>query len=413
MNRLSVTKVRTLTTPGAYADGNGLYLQVRNSGSRVFKSWIFRYMRNGVAHNMGLGSIRVVGLAEARLSAAEAQRELFHGIDPLEAKRATQSNSRTVTFKDAARTYIEIHTPTWKNAKHATQWTNTLKEYAEPVIGKRSVDQIDRSHIIRILEPIWLEKAETATRVRGRIEKILDWAAAEGYRSGTNPAQWKGNLEHLLPKRQVKKRTKHLAALPWQDLPDFYAKLTNQDGVAALALRFTILTASRTSQVRFATNDEFDLQESSALWTIPGERMKMNKEHRVPLTKPTIDLVKQCSSSNAYTFSPFSDKALSENGMLSVLKRMKVRGITVHGFRSTFRDWAAENTNHQREVIEACLAHSNPDHVEAAYLRSDMLLKRRALMEEWSTFVTTKGARCESSVTQNHNVLKMKEKVAI
>ncbi len=263
------------------------------------------------------------------------------------------------------------------------------------MIGKRSVDQIDRSHIIRILEPIWLEKAETATRVRGRIEKILDWAAVEGYRNGTNPAQWKGNLEHSLPKRPVKKRTKHLAALPWSELPDFYTKLCNQDGVAALALRFTILTASRTSEVRFASSDEFDLESSSPLWTIPKERMKAGKEHRVPLTDSATSLVQECISINAHIFSPFPDKALSENGMLSVLKRMKVSGITVHGFRSTFRDWAAEATTHQREVIEACLAHSNPDLVEAAYLRSDMLQKRRVLMNEWSRFVV--GRHVEGS----------------
>ena len=313
MNRLSVTKVRTLTTPGAYADGNGLYLQVRKSGEKVFKSWLFRYMRRGIAHNMGLGSIRVVSLAEARLSAAEAQKQLFHGVDPLDAKRSTKNASHTLNFQKASEAYIQIHTPTWKNTKHATQWTNTLKEYAEPVIGKRSVDQIDRSHIIRILEPIWLEKAETATRVRGRIEKILDWAAVEGYRNGTNPAQWKGNLEHSLPKRPVKKRTKHLAALPWSELPDFYTKLCNQDGVAALALRFTILTASRTSEVRFASSDEFDLESSSPLWTIPKERMKAGKEHRVPLTDSATSLVQECISINTHVFSPFPDKALSEN----------------------------------------------------------------------------------------------------
>jgi integrase len=390
MNRLSVTKVRTLSTPGAYADGNGLYLQVRKGGDNVFKSWIFRYMRQGVAHNMGLGSIRIVSLAEARIAAAEAQKKLFHGSDPIESKRQTQAVSKAPTFKDAAKTFITIHTPTWKNAKHATQWTNTLKEYAEPVIGKRSVDQIDRSHIIRILEPIWLEKRETATRVRGRIEKVLDWATVEGYRSGPNPAQWKGNLEHSLPKQLAKQRTRHLAALPWKELPDFYDRLCSQEGIAAQTLRFTILTAARTGEVRFATPDEFDLNENSGLWTIPKERMKAGKEHRVPLPDPAVLLLQQVASNNQYVFSPFPEKSMSENAMLALLKRMKVTGITVHGFRSTFRDWAAEKTTIQPEVIEACLAHTNTNQVEAAYLRSDILEKRRTLMSKWNSFVTEK-----------------------
>ncbi len=347
-------------------------------------------MRRGVAHNMGLGSIRVVSLAEARLAAAEAQKQLFHGDDPLEARRRTQLVSKAPMFREAAKAFIDIHTPTWKNAKHATQWTNTLKEYAEPVIGKRPVDQIDRSQIIRVLEPIWLEKTETATRVRGRIEKILDWATVEGYRSGPNPAQWKGNLEHSLPKRLAKQRTRHLAALPWQELPEFYERLCSQEGAAALTLRFTILTAARTGEVRFATPDEFNLDVDGPLWTIPKERMKAGKEHRVPLPEPAVLLLKRLDSNNRYSFSPFPEKSLSENAMLALLKRMNVTGITVHGFRSTFRDWAAENTTIQREVIEACLAHTNTNQVEAAYFRSDILEKRRTLMRKWSSFVTAK-----------------------
>ncbi|MEM7078077.1 MAG: Arm DNA-binding domain-containing protein [Pseudomonadota bacterium] len=245
VSRLTAAKVRTLQSPGRYADGNGLYLQVKNSKNGITKSWVFRYSKHKRAHTIGLGPLSVVSLAEARLAASDAQKQLFHGTDPLEAKRREQLVSEAPTFKQAAKTYIQIHTPTWKNQKHATQWTNTLKEYAEPVIGNRPVDKIDRRLILRILEPIWNEKAETATRVRGRIEKILDWAAVEGYRDGDNPARWRGNLEHSLPKRLVKQRTRHLAALPWQDLPDFYERLVNQEGMAALALRFTILTAAR------------------------------------------------------------------------------------------------------------------------------------------------------------------------
>ncbi len=388
-NRLTAAKVRTLQKPGRYADGNGLYLQVKGSKSGISKSWVFRYSKHKRAHTIGLGPLSIVSLAEARLAALEARKHLYHGKDPLEVKRQAHVVSDAPTFKEAATTYIDIHTPTWKNQKHGSQWTNTLTTYAFPVIGTTPVDQIERRHILRLLKPIWLDKAETAGRIRGRIEKILDWAAVEGYRDGDNPARWKGNLEHSLPRRRVSTQVVHHAALPWQDLPAFYQKLINQEGMAAIALRFTILTAARTSEVRLATSGEFVFGDAN-LWTIPKERMKAGKEHRVPLTQPAVDLAQTALSDNQYVFSPFPDKAMSENAMLALLKRMKVTGVTVHGFRSTFRDWAAENTATQREVIEACLAHNNPDQVEAAYLRSDMLEKRRVLMEEWSTFVISR-----------------------
>ncbi len=386
INRLTAARVRALQTPGRYADGNGLYLQVKNSGRGATKSWVFRYSKDKRAHTIGLGPVPIVSLAEARLAASDAKRHLFEGVDPLEVKRQTTRASAAPTFEEAARTYIEIHTPTWKNNKHATQWTNTLREYAEPIIGNITVDGIERRHVLRVLEPIWTEKAETATRIRGRIEKILDWATVEGHRKGENPARWRGNLEHSLPKRLTKQRTKHLAALPWQDLPDFYQRLKHQEGMAAIALRFTILTVARTGEVRFAAPGEFLLGEK-ALWVIPKERMKAGKEHRVPLSPPCVDIVRNAQSCNQHVFSPFPEKAMSENAMLALLKRMKVVGITVHGFRSTFRDWAAENTTTQREVIETCLAHGNSDQVEAAYLRSDVLEKRRKLLQDWSVFV--------------------------
>lgn len=383
-NRLSVTKIRTLDKPGAYADGNGLYLQVRKSSSSVSKSWIFRYMRNGKAHNMGLGSIQVVSLAEARIATNDAQRQLHHGVDPLAEKKKKRAKSFALTFKEGAAKYIETHRPTWKNPKHANQWSNTLRDYAEPIIGALGMDEIEREHIIRILKPIWLTKAETASRVRGRIEKILDWATVEGLRSGDNPAQWRGNLEHSLPSRVATQKVVHHSAMPYTKVPAFYRRLVKEDGVAAVALRFLILTAARTSEVRFATPDEFDLR--TKVWVVPAERMKAGKEHRVPLTDPAIDLVKQNLSNSTYVFSPFPAKAMSENAMLALLKRMQISGITVHGFRSSFRDWAAEKTDTSREVIEGALAHSNPDQVEAAYLRTDMLDKRRSLVESWSNY---------------------------
>lgn len=341
-------------------------------------------MRNGKAHNMGLGSIHVVSLAEARLAANEAQKQLHHGIDPLQEKKRLKAKSNMPTFKEGADQYIEIHRPTWKSLKHANQWSNTLRDYAHPVIGLLGIDEVQRDHVIRILEPIWLEKAETASRVRGRIEKILDWATVEGYRTGSNPARWRGNLEHSLPSRVATQKVVHHSALPYSGVPAFYKRLLQQDGMAARALRFLILTAARTSEVRFATPDEFDLK--SNVWIVPAERMKAGKEHRVPLTDPAASLVHKCASDRAFVFSPFDSKVMSENSMLSLLKRMEVVGVTVHGFRSSFRDWAAEKTDTPREVVEGALAHSNPDQVEAAYLRSDMLEKRTKLMTKWSEF---------------------------
>lgn len=382
-NRLSVTKIRTLEKSGAYADGNGLYLQVRNSGNSASKSWIFRYMRNGKAHNMGLGSIHVVTLAEARIGANDAQRQLHHGVDPLAEKKKQRAKSFALSFKEGAAKYIEIHRPTWKNPKHANQWSNTLRDYAEPVIGTLGMDEIAREHLIRILKPIWLTKAETASRVRGRIEKILDWASVEGLRTGDNPAKWRGNLEHSLPSRVATQKIVHHSAMPYAKVPAFYKRLIKEDGMAALALRFLILTAARTGEVRFATPEEFDL--NAKVWTVPAARMKAGKEHRVPLSDPALDLVRQCLSQSEYVFSPFPAKAMSENAMLALLKRMNVSGVTVHGFRSSFRDWAAEKSGSAREVIEGALAHSNPDQVEAAYLRTDLLAKRSLLMNAWST----------------------------
>ncbi len=341
-------------------------------------------MRNGKAHNMGLGSIHVVSLAEARLAASEARKQLHHEIDPLQAKKTRKAKSIMPTFKEGAARYIDIHRPTWKNPKHGNQWANTLRDYAEPIIGSLGIDEVHRDHIIRILKPIWLEKAETASRVRGRIEKILDWAAVEGYRTGDNPARWKGNLEHSLPKRVATQKVVHHSALPYAQVPAFYKKLSEEDGMAAKALQFLILTAARTSEVRFATEDEFDLK--AKVWTLSAGRMKAGKEHRVPLTDPAFTLVEECLSDRPYVFSPFEEKAMSENAMLALLKRMEMKGITVHGFRSSFRDWAADQTNADREVIEGALAHKNPDQVEAAYLRTDYLAKRALLMKQWSDF---------------------------
>lgn len=346
-------------------------------------------MRAGRSKSMGLGSLRKVTLADARVSASDANKLLHQNIDPLVNKRINATQTTIPSFTEASKQYIDTHKASWRNTKHIDQWTNTLRDYANPTIGTLSVDQVDRTHVVEILLPIWLLKPETARRVRGRIERILDWSRAEGFRHGDNPARFKGNLEFSLPTQKMVESVVHHPALTWQALPKFYKKLTQQEGVAAKALQFTILTAARTNEVRFATADEFDLNGIIPTWHIPADRMKARRDHRVPLTRLAADLVRERTTESTYIFSPHVGKALSENGMLSLLKRMNTEGITVHGFRSTFRDWCAENTEFSREAIETSLAHQNPNRVEAAYLRSDLFDKRYALMCEWSKFVTS------------------------
>ena len=386
-NKLSAATVKRTNKTGVYADGNGLYLQVKNDGKNVRKSWLFRYMRAGKSRSMGLGSIKTTSLAAARIAAADAKKLLHAKQDPLAHKRTNTASSDIPYFSEASATYIDTHKSAWKNKKHIAQWTNTLRDYANPIIGPVPIDEIDRSHVLDILKPIWLTKPETATRVRGRIERILDWARVEGLREGDNPARFRGNLEYSLPRQEKARRVVHHPALPLKDLPEFFASLVKQDGVAAQALQFTILTAARTNEVRFASYDEFDLKDGASIWTIPAGRMKTGKEHRVPLTPYAVALVNSRPSETPYLFSPYENKPMSENGMLALLKRMQVTDITVHGFRSTFRDWAAEQTDYPREVVETSLAHTNRDHVEAAYLRTDLFEKRRALLELWDRYV--------------------------
>ena len=294
INRLTAASVRSLSKSGVYADGNGLYLQVKNDGRNVRKSWLLRYMRSGKSRSMGLGSLKTVTLAEARIAASDAQKLLNANTDPLLHKRTSRNDSGTLDFIQASTLYIETHKAAWKNKKLATQWTNTLRDYANPIIGTVPVNEIDRSHLIDILKPIWLKKPETATRVRGRIERILDWSSAEGLRDGDNPARYRGNLEYSLPRQEKVRRVVHHPALPWQDLPGFFASLTGQEGVAAKALQFTILTATRTSEVRFATQSEFQLDSEIPPWSIPADRMKAGRDHRVPLPPFAVNLVSSC-----------------------------------------------------------------------------------------------------------------------
>lgn len=369
---LTAIKVKALTIPGRYGDGNGLYLQVRESGR---KSWLFRYKIGGRARAKGLGSVGDVSLAEAREKAAECRRMLRRGVDPLEV-----SATPTVAFADVARLYIAAHEPTWRNAKHRQQWHNTLDTYALPLLAAKSVDSIDVGDVLRVIEPIWHTKPETASRLRGRIEAILDYAAARDWRQGSNPARWRGRIQRLLPPRPKVQRVRHHAALSWQEMPGFMAELKLQRCLAASALGFTILTAARTGEVIGMRAAEV----SGDVWTVPAVRMKAGREHRVPLSEQAKDLLSS-EMSGEFVF------PLSQMAMTMLLRRMGRATITVHGFRSTFRQWAAERTSFPREVAEAALAHVNKDRVESAYQRGDLLELRKSLMWEWAAFVCRQG----------------------
>jgi len=392
INRLSPMKVAKTTEPGLYGDGGGLYLQITKAG---VKSWLFRYMLHGKARGMGLGPLHTVGLAEARGLALNCRRQLLDGIDPIDARNAERTAKRVaaaseVTFEQCATSYIEAHRAGWKNTKHADQWTNTLKTYAYPVFDSFPVSAIDTALVMKVLEPIWTAKTETASRLRGRIESVLDWATVRGYRAGDNPARLKGHLDTLLPKRSRVQKVEHHRALPYAELDEFVRTLRAEEGGAARALELLILTATRTNEVLGATWGEFDLD--GAVWTIPAERMKMGKEHRVPLSARAVEIVKaqQTVKQNNYVFPGARyGKPLSNMSMLQLLKRMDRTEITVHGFRSTFRDWAGETTHYPREVCEAALAHGIKDKAEAAYARGDLFQKRAALMQDWSTYANS------------------------
>jgi integrase len=391
VEKLSPTTLRK-KGHGLHHDGRGLYLQVKQGG----RSWVYRFMLDGKARYMGLGPFPDVSLADARREAEACRRLLREGIDPIEARQqrlqaARLDAARSVTFKDCATRYIEAHKAGWRNAKHAVQWTSTLETYAYPVFGSLPVLAIDTALVTKALDPIWREKTETATRVRQRIEAVLDWATAHGYRSGDNPARWRGHLDKLLPKPRKVSAVKHFEAMPYVELPGFFAELSKRDTISARALAFTILTAARSGETRKATLGEIDF--ANAVWTVPSTRTKSGREHRVPLTKEGLALLRELTylgeDKETLLFPNPSGKALSDTAMRKYLQEdMGQAGLTVHGFRSTFRDWAAERTNTPREIAEAALAHVVGDETEAAYLRSDMLTRRRKLMEAWARFCT-------------------------
>lgn len=388
INRLTAVGVQRITKSGYRLDGAGLYLQVRESGS---KSWIFRYRKNGKLHDKGLGSIQALSLADAREAAAKCRKMLAGGIDPILAAKTHRDavrleKARRMTFSQCADAFIDSMRPQWKNEKHVAQWTNTIKTYATPIFGDIPVQDVDTALIRKALDPIWQTKNETASRLRGRLENILDWAKVSGLRVGDNPARWKGHLELLLPSPSKVQKTVHHPALPYPQTSSFIKQLRTQSGNAALALEFTILTAARTSETIGAKWAEFDL--AAAIWTIPAIRMKMKKEHRVPLCSRAIEIIEKMKSLEAdYVFpGGRKDMPLSNMAMAAVLKRMERTDITVHGFRSTFRDWAAETTAYPNEVVEMALAHRISNAVEAAYRRGDLMEKRKALMHAWQVY---------------------------
>jgi integrase len=389
IGKLTVLSVSRAKTRGYLADGGGLYLQVSGSGA---KSWVFRYRKEGRLREMGLGGVQTLGLADARRRANECRKLRLDGHDPIDDRKAGQLQAkleaaRAMTFRQCAEAYIAAHRASWKNDKHAAQWPSTLTTYAYPVFGELPVHKVDVEHVLKAVEPIWHTKTETASRLRQRIEAVLDWATARRHRQGDNPARWRGHLDQVLPARAKVQKVRHHAALPYAEIGGFMAKLREQEGMAASALEFLMLTATRTGEVVGAAWEEFDLD--AAVWMIPPDRMKAGKEHRVPLSKPALAILKRLKKSQSGKFvfpGGKAGKPLSNMALLALLERMDRADLTVHGFRSTFRDWAAERTNFPREVAEHALAHSLKDKVEAAYRRGDLFEKRRRLMDEWAKF---------------------------
>ncbi|MCI4661667.1 MAG: integrase arm-type DNA-binding domain-containing protein [Neomegalonema sp.] len=375
---LTARKVET-ASPGKHGDGRGLMLVVKASGA---KSWVLRYQINGRRRDLGLGAYPDVSLARARERALEARQLIAEGRDPLNEK----NKRKELIFTDAATALIESKRSGWRNAKHAAQWRSTLESYAFPVLGKLAVQAIETEDVLAALRPIWEVKPETASRLRQRIEAVLDYATVLGARSGENPARWRGHLDHLLPRPGKVRAVAHFAALDWREIGGFMRDLTAREGVAPRALRFAILTAARAGEVRLASWQEIDLQ--AKVWTIPAARMKAGKEHRVPLSEAAMAALGTAGAQTELIFGSEikPGRPLSDMSMTALLRRMGRERITVHGFRSTFRDWAGETTRFPREVIEMALAHQLKDKAEAAYARGDLFTKRRALMDDWSAW---------------------------
>jgi len=373
--KLTVKVSKQLDTPGRYADGGGLYLHVRKGGS---KQWLLRTTVRRKRTDIHIGSFTYISLAEARDKAYQLQKVIKAGGDPLSNRK---QKDEVPIFEDAAKQVWEHLRPSWKNAKHAAQWINTLRQYAFPHIGKLRLDEISSAHVMKVLSPIWLEKPETARRMKQRLGTIMDWAKASGYRSGDSPLT---GITDVLPKQKVKPR--HHKAMPWQDIPDFFIKLKQRNANSALALQFLILTATRSGETRLAVWEEIDFEK--ATWTIPAERMKMGISHRIPLTQQAIAILKKCQGFDDKLIFPSNTrgKPMSDMVFSALYKRMNINGVTTHGFRSSFRDWCSDYAKESREVSEAALAHVRGDMTERAYARSDLYERRSKLMRLWSDY---------------------------
>jgi integrase len=401
INKLSSRTVETLKAPGRYSDGGNLYLSISDNGGR---RWVFMYRFGGKQREMGLGSASRAGtsLARARDLAAEARTALAAGLDPLEARKAARLAERVVpTFGECADAFIESHRSSWRNDKHIAQWTMTLTTHCAP-IRPGPIDKINTEAVLKVLQPIWERLPETAKRLRGRIEKVLDAASVRGFRTGENPARWRGHLQNLLAKPKTLSRGHH-AALPYEQLPDFMAQLRARHSLAARALEYTILTACRSGEVRGARWEEIDFVK--AVWVIPAHRMKVGREHRVPLSAPAVSVLKALTETRISDFvfpGTASGKPLSGMAMAMQLRRMKAGDITVHGFRSTFRDWASETTSFPHEVCEQALAHAIGSKTEAAYRRGDLFEKRRKLMADWANYFEPKPSNVMPMVPRSN-----------
>jgi integrase len=388
-NRLSARSVAAATKPGMYADGAGLYLRIARSGA---KSWCLRYMLEGKAREMGLGGLSKIGLADARRKAAEQRLLLVDKNDPIDKRKAERAakrveTARAVTFDECARAYVDAHRPAWRHAKHSQQWTNSLARHVSPIIGALPVQAIDTAMVMKVIEPLWSVRPETASRIRGRIESILDWARVRGYREGENPARWRGHLDHLLPARSKVRKVKHYRALPYTDIGAFMMDLRSRSGVGAAALEFLILCAARSSEVAGARWAEID--RGARMWTVPAERMKGGREHRVPLSSAAMAVLDRVPTTDGEFI--FSNEPQRGLGKGALAKQIKGRNCTVHGFRAAFKTWASEVTNFPTELVEVALAHVVGDKVEEAYRRGDMLERRRRLMALWAEFCSQPG----------------------
>jgi integrase len=393
IGKLTALAVRRAKASGYFNDGGGLYLKVDGPNGR---SWVFRYrVSTGKLREMGLGSCATVSLPEARERARACRLQRLDGVDPIEARRASRAATavkaaKVMTFRQCGEAYIAAHEAGWRNARHAAQWPNTLGDYVYPVFGALPVQAVDVGLVMKALEPIWTEKPETASRVRGRIESVLDWATARGYRTGENPARWRGHLDNLLPKKSKVQRIEHLAALPYAELPAFMAELRTREGIAERALEFLILTAARTGEVIGAKWSEIDF--AGRQWVIPPERMKSGREHRVPLSAPALAILEAMKTfrQSDYVFAGVRPRRpMAMGALLAVMRKLQQPG-TVHGFRSAFSDWCAEKTNTASEVREMALAHAVGDKVEAAYRRGDLFHKRQALADAWAAYCAGK-----------------------